>query len=421
VKIIKIGPLMFFLIVLFNITSFVFAANYRVSGNGMNSPVPGFRAGMSLDVNNSSLETSWLKYHYTHHRMSFISTSITGLTVEGNVATINGIGTVKGAAGYTFKAVITDGSPDKMSIEIYKPNGALYYHAVSKIINRGNFNIEVSPITIAITSPLDEGTINRPDVMIKGTVINTTGEETGVTVNGVVAAIYNNQFVANHVPLVDGSNTITVTATDVNGNKATTSITVNAVTTAPHITLRANIESGIAPLKTYFSISTEIPNAVSTYQMDFKGDGIVDYTGATFDNISFTYNTEGIYFPAVTVTDNQGYSYTDAIAIVVLNKTELDVLLRAKWDAMKTALANQDVEGAVKDFTENTKDTYRQQFTALSSVLDIIGNELGQIQLVNIQDNKAEYEIIVTRNGITYSFPLLFVGDSNGLWKIERF
>jgi len=84
-------------------------------------------------------------------------------------------------------------------------------------------------------------------------------------------------------------------------------------------------------------------------------------------------------------------------------------------------MLNQDVEGSVKDITENSKDMYREQFTALSSVLDVIGSEFGQIQLMEIEDNRAEYEIIVTRDSVTYSYHLLFVKGWNGLWKIERF
>jgi len=59
------------------------------------------------------------------------------------------------------------------------------------------------------------------------------------------------------------------------------------------VTLRANITSGIAPLTTYFSVSTEIPNAVALYEMDFEGNSSIDYTGATFEDIGATYQTEG--------------------------------------------------------------------------------------------------------------------------------
>ena len=58
------------------------------------------------------------------------------------------------------------------------------------------------------------------------------------------------------MPLQDGQNTITANAVDTAGETASHSILVNADTTVPHVTLRANIESGIAPLTTYFSVST---------------------------------------------------------------------------------------------------------------------------------------------------------------------
>ncbi|GBD97125.1 MAG TPA: hypothetical protein ENG83_12440 [Nitrospirae bacterium] len=125
----------------------------------------------------------------------------------------------------------------------------------------------LSPITVTITSPLDNDTINRTDVMVKGTVSNTTGNETGVVINGIVAVVYNGEFFVNHVPLEEGDNIITANATDMDGYTATVSITVNAVTTEPYVTLRANIESGIAPLTTYFSVSTSIPDAVANYEI----------------------------------------------------------------------------------------------------------------------------------------------------------
>ncbi len=282
-----------------------------------------------------------------------------------------------------------------------------------------------SPITITITSPVSGATINRSDVMVKGTVTNSTGNETGVTVNGVVATVYDNQFIANHIPLTEGSNTITVTATDTAGHTATKAIIVNAVTTGNYIDLTANPESGVAPLTTYFSVSTSIPNAVATYQMDYEGNGSIDYTGSTFDNINFTYTVEGIYYPTVIVTDSQGIQYSDTIAIVVLNAADLDALLRAKWVAMKTAIANQDVEGAVKYYTEGSKQIYNDIFTTLYSQLPQIAQDMQNIELLYTRDKTAKYRIrqdeLYEGQTVTMTYHIYFVVDSDGLWKIYRY
>ena len=110
--------------------------------------------------------------------------------------------------------------------------------------------VTISPITTSITLPLDGAAISRPDVMVKGTVTNTTGNETGVVINGVIALVYGNQFVANHVPLEEGANTISAVATDTDENPATASITINAITTGDYIRITADDESGVSPLET---------------------------------------------------------------------------------------------------------------------------------------------------------------------------
>ncbi len=191
--------------------------------------------------------------------------------------------------------------------------------------------------------------------------------------------------------------------------------------TEPYVTLNANIESGISPLETYFSVSTSIPNSVASYDFDYEGDSVIDYTGATFEDISVIYSTEGVYYPTITVTDSQSNTYTDSIAIVVLNVNELDALLQAKWEAMKTALGNQDVDLAVKDFEDFSKDGYREMFTELSSILPQIAGDLADIQLIQMTEQMVEYDIRIFRNGNEYSFYLTFIKDINGIWRIRSF
>jgi PKD repeat protein len=275
------------------------------------------------------------------------------------------------------------------------------------------------PLNIISISPASGETILKPEITVTCRVINFTGNETGVTVNGKVANIYGNQFVANNVSLAEGANTITVVAKDTANNTATASVTVNAVR-GSYIKLSSNIESGIASLTANFSASTS-NFAPASYQLDYEGDGVVDYTGTTFENISHVYSSEGIFYPTITVTDNQGNTYLDTIAIAVMNKTEIDTLLKGNWEGMKGELSQEDVDKAIKFFEENSQDTYKTQFTALKSVLNIIANDMGQISLVKIEDDRAEYEIITTRDGVTYSYHLLFVRDKDGLWKIKRF
>jgi len=155
--------------------------------------------------------------------------------------------------------------------------------------------------------------------------------------------------------------------------------------------------------------------------MDFDGDGVIDYNGTTFENISYTYTSEGVFYPKVIISDDQGNTYSDTIAITVLSKTEIDALLRSKWEGMKTALAQNDINSAVSYFDDFSKDAYKETFTVLLSLLPPIVQELNDIQFIKVMKNSVEYDIRTIRNGKEYSFHLLFVKDLDGLWKIRSF
>lgn len=110
------------------------------SGSGYNYPEPSFRANLSLNVNASSMGTSYLKYSFK--RMFLSSTSMTGITATGGTATVTGVGKVNNVAGCTFTAIVTDGSPDAMGIVI-TPGGACTtsYSASSQTVSSGNYSV----------------------------------------------------------------------------------------------------------------------------------------------------------------------------------------------------------------------------------------------------------------------------------------
>jgi len=134
--------------------------------------------------------------------------------------------------------------------------------------------------------------------------------------------------VVNDVSLVDGDTVIIVNATDSRGAAGRAEINVKADTTrltSPSVPM---LLSGIPPaFHLLFGIDPDT-ESVAGYQIDFDGDGVIDYDGDTFENMTFTYTTEGVYYPTVTVTDEQGNVYKDSIAVTVLNKEQLDSLVK---------------------------------------------------------------------------------------------
>jgi hypothetical protein len=157
-------------------------------------------------------------------------------------------------------------------------------------------------------------------------------------------------------------------------------------------------------------------------EMDVEGDSVIDLnpTSMTF---AHTYETPGVYYPTITLTDELGNTYTASAAIVVFDPEGLDALLRAKWNGMRTALSNGDIGKARAYIAEHTREMYEYNFNLMSSYLPDISAGLQDIQLVEIRGKygEAEYEMWAEQDGQTYSFYILFVRDADGIWRIEFF
>jgi len=274
-------------------------------------------------------------------------------------------------------------------------------------------------ISLAITFPSDGSTMSVRDIIVKGTVIHSRGSETGVVVNGILANIYGSEFVVNHVPMVEGSNTLTATATDIDGNTETTSITVNGVPPTNYIRITASMESGLSPLEATLIIESSLD--LTSASLTYAGPAEVEFLSTSTSEYRIRLITEGIYYFTAKVTDSSGNLYTDTVAITVLPEAYLDGLLRGKWEVMRAKLASGDIEGALIFFDETPKQDYRDLFNVLSTMLPTIVQDMSDIELIEYVGDAAIYDIRTTRDGIEYSFQLLFTKDPYGIWKITSF
>jgi hypothetical protein len=274
---------------------------------------------------------------------------------------------------------------------------------------------------IHITSPTDGSTINSSNTIVTGT-INTSSQEIGIKVNGVLAEIAGSEFAANDISLEIGINTLTAVVTDEDGNTATDTITMYTDEYQDLVNLSANITSGISPLDVTFSIDTQISNQITTYEMDFEGDGTIDYTDDNADDVSFTYNSEGLYYATTVVTDDQGNQFSDQIVINIISTEDLNTLLSNKRTEVINLLKEKDVQGALSYFLESSQAKYEEAFTLLIDQLPEIFSVSEEFNLISVIDNIATYEsVVVDDDGVTRSYPVVLIKNENGFWKISTF
>ena len=247
-----------------------------------------------------------------------------------------------------------------------------------------------SVIDIAITSPLNSETVNKPFVMVKGTLSNDLGLETGVIVNGKVAMVYGNEFVANHVLLQEGSNTITAYAIDTQGNTSEASIAINAIVNENYVKLQSGEYEGVEPFET--TLTVEASFEVTEVSLSYVGPGTVEVLDMPSSSEYVLRMTgTGVYYFIAEVTDSDNNIYEDQIGIVVLDEASMDALLKAKWNGMKTALGSGDIEGGLKYFMDRSKDRYSTVLNLLVDQLPALVTEMQDIELIYIHGRIAKY------------------------------
>jgi hypothetical protein len=237
----------------------------------------------------------------------------------------------------------------------------------------------------------------------------------------VTAAVQGSVFAAM-VPASAPSLALAAVATTQTGASATASVTV-AITDQPDgaLSLRPSPRMGGTPLLASFSVVGGAPPA--RVELDIDGDGHVDFDGPTLEGQTFTYAAPGLYFPSVKVTDAQGAVSTARAVVQVLDPAGVDALLQPKWSALRDALGRSDVAGAVALFAGASRDAYQDQLTALAGAgaLAQIAADLGPIRPVRVHERAAEYELRAVQQGTSYSFYVLFVVDTDGVWRLRVF
>jgi RHS repeat-associated protein len=164
--------------------------------------------------------------------------------------------------------------------------------------------IDKTAPTLAITSPANNSTVTTSSLPVSGTVADSLSGVAAVTCNGAAATVQSGTFSCT-VTLTNGSNTITVQATDVAGNSSTQTITVSFGT--PSIA-DFNPKSGPAgTLVTITGTNLVLGSGGATVTLNQQGSGTISapITTASPTSISFVIPPGAATGPITVTTANQ--------------------------------------------------------------------------------------------------------------------
>jgi hypothetical protein len=157
---------------------------------------------------------------YTNQRTQ----AVNGITEEGTIVTVNGISVTLARRYFSSQISLEDG-PNTITVVASDASG----NARTVLVH---VTLDTQAPVLEITGPLDGSYTNQDPV----SVIGLTEPTAIVRVNGVRAPLDNNRFEAL-VGLSEGTNTVTVSSTDLAGNVARRTLVVYLDTAAPSLTV----------------------------------------------------------------------------------------------------------------------------------------------------------------------------------------
>ncbi|MCP5057566.1 MAG: hypothetical protein GY937_12695 [bacterium] len=195
---------------------------------------------------------------------------------------------------------------------------------------------------VAITSPADGSLLGAggSPVAVSGTVSGAT--PLSVDVNGVAAVVTGGTWTAS-VPLVEGANTLSATATNALGSDSA-SVSVTLDTTAPVIVI-ADPADGTLTGTTPVTVSGTVTDAGTVSQVDVNGTLVAVTGGAWSTSVALL---EGANTITATATDGTGNSGSASLTIT-LDTTDPVVSIGSPPDGTVTTLSLLNVSGTVSD------------------------------------------------------------------------
>ncbi len=91
------------------------------------------------------------------------------------------------------------------------------------------------------------------------------------------------------------------------------------------------------------------------------------------------------------------------------------------FEQFKSALLADDVNDAVSYFSELSAENYRTFLEQLRPYFTQMVNDMGEMIFIRFDSDMAVYDLLREEGGQMYGYPVTFVRDETGQWKIYDF
>lgn len=288
----------------------------------------------------------------------------------------------------------------------------------------------VTALQVRIVEPAAGAVIATESVWIRGTV-DSGAREASVVVRLPAEASSDLPLTTFHasveagtfaveVPLTPEVGSLTVTATDADGAIARDETSL--VVVPPVGSLAAGFEAspgaGLAPQAIGFSA----PAGATAFELDLESDGTSEYAGVALADQTFIYTRPGIYVATLRAATVDGSSSVHRAVVEVYDRATLEGRLQATWNGFKEALRSADVAAAATFIHSDRRTRWLEYLRQVPPNLLAEPNvAFTDLTLLEVIPGGAECEMFRDVDGLLYSFPVWFLADRDGRWRLWQF
>ncbi|MGE3105509.1 MAG: hypothetical protein AB7K14_09705 [Lysobacterales bacterium] len=273
--------------------------------------------------------------------------------------------------------------------------------------------------TILILSPAAGASLPGRAFEVRGTF---TGPlNTGITVNGVAARTFGNQWVSTGLRPPAGSFDIDAVAHTFDGQTASAARSLTLGNAEPPLELRAASPGNLAPATIGFNLRFPAGAVVSSVQIDFDDDGSNDYSGPLAGAPSgFFYANPGLYTArAEAVVD--GNPAASEASVVIADVVANRLRACAVYGELRASLTANDLEATLATFIPHQREALRPFFTTLGDNRPVFATRLGTIANGYIGVDGANLRTLRIEAGQPVAYPFEVAADPEGVWRINSF
>ena len=161
---------------------------------------------------------------------SGVNDSSISVKIDGGAAITTGITKTAITGGYECAYTPTTALGDGAHSITFNAKDNDGNDAVQKAVT---FTIDTVAPVLDVTTPVDKSVTNTATCVVSGTTNDATSSPVTVTINGQAATVNSNGSFSKSITLTEGTNTITIVATDAAGKSTTITRTVTLDTGAP--------------------------------------------------------------------------------------------------------------------------------------------------------------------------------------------